>query len=163
MSLEWPVKSTTCMTCSMFDYICEKESCFVYVASTFHKTNSVIFNLLYPRVTYFWGCKISKISKICCGKIWQVKLTNASVLILLLSWLSCFIQTLAALLAVCIYSYIEVCTSICTDTVIDININQLHLFGWPQDTCEHGEGHVISKCTACIYFTCAGMMEHLYM
>ena len=31
--------------------------------------------------------------------------------------------------------------------VIDININQPHLFGYPQ---EHGEGHVISHHGTCI-------------
>ena len=39
---------------------------------------------------------------------------------------------------------------VCICIVTDININQPHLFEWPQDMCEHDEGHVISHHSTCI-------------
>ena len=64
---------------------------------------------------------------------------------LLSSWSSCLLCTHVTLLDIHIYSYVHnekilmpVCTSISTCIIIDININQPHLFGWPQGMCEHG-------------------------
>ena len=48
-------------------------------------------------------------------------------------------------------------------TLIDINVNQPHLFQWPQDMCKHGEGHVISHRITCIdwfYVPVGHMIEH---
>ena len=95
------------------------------------------------------------------GKFWLVKIDECQcvhfifILIVMLSVRTClFISYTYVHNYISVATYIArnykcwyICTCICTCIAIYINHTFLE---WPQDICEHGEGHVISHHSVCI-------------